>query len=150
MTMKPIQISIFLTFLFYLPLHAQTFQHDAADSFSMAKDSSKEVLMIFSGSDWCKPCMQLRQSILESEAFSTFSDKQLVLLELDFPYRKKNQLPKEQQEHNEQLAEKYNQEGSFPKVILLNSDQVVLGQITYKNNMTTQQFIDQITALQNQ
>lgn len=126
---------------------AQTFYHDINESLALAKSSQKEVLMIFSGSDWCKPCMQLKNSVITSDEFSSFSSDRLVLLELDFPYRKKNRLPKEQQAHNEALAAKYNKEGRFPKVLLFNADQQLLGQINYKKNMPSKDFIDQIKEL---
>ena len=48
--------------------------------------------MIFSGSDWCKPCINLKQSILLTDEFAKFSGEEMVLLELDFPYKKKNKL----------------------------------------------------------
>ncbi len=124
-----------------LASYAQTFQHDMETSREMAKEQEKNILMVFSGSDWCKSCMQLKESILGTENFVQFSDEQLVLLELDFPYRKKNQLPEEQRLHNEQLAEQYNQDGAFPKVVLLNPDKEVLGEITYEKNMQVAQFI---------
>ncbi len=145
--MKCIQLFSFLIFLFTNGLSAQTFQHDMRESLALAKGAQKEVLIIFSGSDWCKPCIQLKKTILHDEDFINFSEENLVLLELDFPYKKKNKLPKEQREHNEQLAEKYNQEGAFPKVVLLDADEKVIGQVSYRNNMLPEQFINQITAL---
>jgi len=69
------------------------------------------------------------------------------MLELDFPYRKKNQLPKEQKAHNEQLAEQYNQEGVFPKVVLLDAEKNIIGQLQYEKNMTAAQFIKQLEVL---
>ena len=128
-------------------IQAQTFHHNFEESRQLANDSNKLVLMIFSGSDWCKPCIQLRKEILEDTAFIAFSNKKLVLLELDFPYKRKNRLSKEQQEHNEQLAEKYNKDGAFPKVVLMDGAGNIIKTIVYKKNMTVDTFIDEIESI---
>ncbi len=103
--------------------------------------------MVFSGSDWCKPCIQLRKEILESEKFKSYSVNHLVLLELDFPYRKKNQLSKAQIAHNERLAENFNAKGIFPFVLLLDSSEDVIKVVTYKKGMSPDIFLEHITAL---
>lgn len=126
---------------------AQKFQHNFEESISAAKANEKNILMVFSGSDWCKPCMQLKKSILSQPEFIAFSEKNLVLLEVDFPYRKKNRLSKQQQKHNEQLAERYNQEGSFPKVLLLDESANTIGEIIFQSNQSTKEFIHQIETL---
>lgn len=140
---KILALSLMLSLCFSF-VQAQTFQHDMEKSLASAQNSQKNVLLIFSGSDWCKPCINLRKSIIESDEFVAFSDENLVLLEVDFPYRKKNQLSKEQQLHNEKLANQYNQEGSFPKVLLLNAEKKILGQIRYQPHLSPAQFIEQI------
>jgi thioredoxin-related protein len=139
-----------LLFLFLLinftsqQINAQAFQHDIVESLELAKQSDKQILMIFSGSDWCKPCILLKETILTSTDFIDYSADNLVLLEVDFPYRKKNRLPKEQQEHNDALAEKYNKDGVFPRVILLDNNQNALGLIEYEKDMDAASFIAQI------
>jgi len=128
-------------------LTAQTIQNNFKESLAIAKETQKGVLMIFSGSDWCKPCMQLKKSILTQREFLEFSDSSLVLLELDFPYRRKNRLPKEQRKHNEELAEKYNKEGSFPKVLLFDDQSKLIGDVAFQPNQSLQEFIHQIKVL---
>ncbi|MBL4706417.1 MAG: thioredoxin family protein [Flavobacteriales bacterium] len=98
---------------------------------ALAKAEKKMILMSFQGSDWCANCMRLEKELFESEQFASFSAKYLVLLKLDFPMRKKNLLPKEQAKHNEALAERYNPKGEFPKVILMDSEGKVLGNLKH-------------------
>ena len=88
----------------------------------IAVKDNKHILLNFSGSDWCAPCIKMKKEVLESEAFLTRSEAQLVLIRADFPRSKKNQLSPEQVKHNEALAEKYNPEGKFPYTLLLNAD----------------------------
>ena len=106
-----------------------------------AKAENKTVLMIFSGSDWCKPCIQLKKEVLSTNEFQSFCSQELVVLNLDFPYKKSSEISEDQKRHNELMAEKYNQEGRFPKVLLLDHGGNVKGSIQYKKGMTTGQFI---------
>lgn len=87
-----------------------------------AKEEQKLILLNFSGSDWCAPCIKMKQEVFESSAFNEMASQKLVLLRADFPRSKKNQLSKDQILHNEKLAEKYNPEGKFPLTLLLNTD----------------------------
>ena len=87
----------------------------------IAKEKNRFILLNFSGSDWCGPCMRMRKEIFESTDFKTFSDTHLVLLNADFPRNKKYRLSKEQQIHNDKLADKYNAAGKFPLTILLDA-----------------------------
>lgn len=91
--------------------------------FSKAKQTASEkhelILLNFSGSDWCGPCMRLKKEIFESDVFSKFADSSLVLVNADFPRNKKNQLDKETTKQNDALADKYNPDGKFPYTVLL-------------------------------
>jgi len=59
-----------------------------------AQDEHKFILLNFSGSDWCGPCIRMHQEIFENDDFKKYADNNLVLLNADFPRLKKNQLPK--------------------------------------------------------
>lgn len=91
-----------------------------------AKATHKQILINFSGSDWCGPCIRLRKEILESESFEQYAAKRLILVRADFPRQKKNQLTKEQIKLNEALAEVYNKDGKFPYTLLVDEDGKVL------------------------
>lgn len=113
--------------------------HDNADeAFASSRATHKPVLLIFSGSDWCAPCIRFQKTVLSDEQFQLYASDHLILLKADFPQRKK--LAKEIEEQNEQLAEKYNPKGQFPHIVLLRSDQSVLSTLPYKNQ-STEQFI---------
>ncbi len=98
--------------------------------FSIAKKESgqqhKLILINFSGSDWCGPCIRLRKEILESQTFENYATDHLVLVRADFPRQKKNQLSKEQVKLNEALADKYNAEGKFPFTLLVDENGKIL------------------------
>src|ERR1700744_6576761 len=79
-----------------------------------AAKSHRLILINFSGSDWCGPCIRERKEILETSTFEGYAADHLVLVRADFPRQKKNQLSKAQVKLNESLADKYNPDGKFP------------------------------------
>jgi|GEM_PF-173049 len=99
---------------------------------ALASENDLNILMVFSGSDWCKPCMKLKKDILLSNEFQKYAINKLVILDLDFPIRKKNQLSKAQTKNNEALAAKYNASGAFPKIVLLKKDETILGEPEFR------------------
>jgi len=92
----------------------------------LAKTKHEFILLNFSGSDWCGPCIKMHSEIFESNAFQEYADSHLVLLNADFPRLKKNKLSADLQKSNDALADKYNPKGIFPYTILLDSDGNVL------------------------
>lgn len=109
-----------------LMVHATSSVIHWENDFEIAKKiagtEKKMILLNFSGSDWCGPCIRLHKEVFESTAFAELAEKKLVLVNADFPRLKKNQLPKQQQAQNEKLVDKYNSSGSFPLTVLLTAD----------------------------
>jgi thioredoxin-related protein len=105
------------------------------------------ILINFSGSDWCGPCIRLRKEILESSTFENYASGHLVLVRADFPRQKKNQLSKDQIKLNEALADKYNAEGKFPFTLLVDETGKVLKSWDGFPNETPDQFVADISAV---
>lgn len=112
---------------------SQDWKYNFEDAKKIASEEGKNIVMIFSGSDWCAPCMRLEKNIWQSEEFKKESAEKWVLLKLNFPRKKANQLSEEHTNHNRALAEKYNREGSFPLVIIMQPDGKILGKLGFKN-----------------
>jgi len=139
--MKNILLSCLL--LFTLSISAQEnsridFQH----SLEKGKETNKNVLLFFSGSDWCAPCVKFKKHYVETDAFKTFSSENLVVFNADFPRLKKNQLPDNITHENEMLADKYNNTGIFPLILLLNSK----GEIIKKWEQCPTETLDEFIA----
>ena len=128
-----------------LNLSAQNWQYNLDDAKTLAKDNSKQILLVFSGSDWCAPCIKLEKKIWNSQTFQDYAEKNLVLLRADFPRLKKNKPSQVQQTHNKFLAKNYNPKGYFPFVVLMDADGQVLNQLGYKN-FEPQDYINAINA----
>jgi thioredoxin-related protein len=93
---------------------------------NIAQKEHKYILLNFSGSDWCGPCIRMRKEFFESGVFKEMADSELVLVNADFPRNKKNQLPPAQQKINDEMADKYNSQGKFPYTLLLDPNGKIL------------------------
>ena len=113
-----------LVFFFVISLG---YSQDWKTNFELVKkeaaSQSKPVVLVFSGSDWCAPCIKLDKSIWQSAEFKEYAAANLILERADFPKKKQN----------DGLAERYNKEGVFPLVVVLDSKGIVLGKTSYKN-----------------
>ncbi len=67
------------------------------------------------------------------------------MLKADFPRKKKNKLTDEQQKQNNQLAEKYNTQGYFPLVVVMDKNDKVLGTTGYEK-METFEYIKLLSS----
>jgi len=114
------------------------------EAFTLAQTSGKEVLLIFSGSDWCIPCIQFNKTILADSSFQHFAHDKLVLLEADFPQRKKIPAPLKTQ--YESLAEQFNPHGAFPQIVLLSPAKKMLAQVPF-NHQTVGDFITTVRQM---
>ena len=119
-------------------LYAQNWQTDFKKAKAIATSENKNIILVFQGSDWCAPCIKLDKEVWASEAFKDYAGNHFVMLQADFPRKKKNQLPEEQQEANAQLAATYNKKGIFPFVLILDCEGTILGQTGYSNISVTE------------
>lgn len=122
---------------------SQTWKTNFEEAKKQAIAENKNILLVFSGSDWCGPCIKLDKNIWQSNEFKKEADKSWVLLKADFPKKKANQLPAEVTENNNKLAEKYNKDGNFPLVVLLDKTGKVLGMTGYQK-MDAAPFLENI------
>jgi len=118
---------------------------DLEQAKSYAAEKHQSILMVFAGSDWCKPCIQFKKDVLQSTNFADRLGDKLSVLYLDFPARRKNKLSKEQTAHNETLAERFNKSGVFPKIVLLDSEEKVLASPTFKGQ-TALDFVHELES----
>lgn len=110
----------------------------------LAKKNQQLILLNFSGSDWCIPCIRMHEEIFEHPAFRQFADTGLVLVNADFPRSSKHKLSKEQVKHNEKLADQYNPNGKFPLTLLLTPDGKVLKEWDGLPSVSAEAFTQQL------
>ena len=84
---------------------------------SKAKKQKKNVLVYFTGSDWCPPCKMLKTDLFDTNEFQELSDN-YILLYIDVP-RNKDLLSAKQLAHNKDLLTKLNKKKVFPLLKVL-------------------------------
>lgn len=99
-----------------------------AEAQKIATAEKKDLLVNFTGSDWCAWCIRLKKEVFSKPEFSVVS-KDFVLVEIDFPQNK----PQSDAEKkiNQSLATQYKIEG-YPTVLLINAKGEVYAQTGYK------------------
>tara|TARA_R110002167_G_scaffold108398_11_gene276823 strand:+ start:215 stop:649 length:435 start_codon:yes stop_codon:yes gene_type:complete len=124
---------VIITLLVSTISNAQEWETNYDQAVARALESKHNIILVFSGSDWCAPCIKLDKNIWQSQAFQSYAKENWVLLRADFPRKKSNKLSEKQMALNAELADKYNKNGHFPLVVVLDPSGNVLGETSYKN-----------------
>ena len=123
-------LAVLLTFLcFSSGAVAADWSTDYAKALQTAKTQNKRVLLDFTGSDWCGPCIQFKKQVFSRPDFAAYAEKNLVLVEVDYPQRKKQSA--ELVKQNERLAKQYGiEEKGYPTVVLLDPNGKIVRELT--------------------
>ena len=140
--MQALLVTLFSSFLF-----STGWGTDFNKAKQSAQSEHKLILLNFSGSDWCGPCIRMHKEIFDNNSFTQFAGDNLVLVNADFPRLKKHELSKDQQAKNDQLADKYDKDGIFPLTVLLGPDGKVLKEWKGFPPVSPEEFTKQVKAI---
>lgn len=98
---------------------AEGWLDDYEKAVAQAKAENKLVLADFTGSDWCGWCKKMVADVFDKDEFKQYAEKNLVLLEIDFPSQKK--LDDKVKAQNAELKKKYEIRG-FPTFVILDGE----------------------------
>lgn len=73
---------------------------DVNKAIELSIESEKPLFMFFTGSDWCGWCIRLQKEVFFKPDFVKWAKENLILVELDFPRRKKLDESLKQQNDN--------------------------------------------------
>lgn len=135
---------LFLATLFFFLVNDPAWLNNLDKAKELAKQENKLILVNFSGSDWCIPCIRMHEQVFASGDFVKYASDNLILVNIDFPRKNKNQLSKDQQKINDALAERYNPTGIFPYTVLLNKEGNKIKVWDGFYNKGVQNFIDEM------
>lgn len=125
--------------------YAQEWQTDFSKVKEIASQQQKPIILVFQGSDWCAPCIKLDREVWSTDSFKKYASEHYVMLQANFPRKKKNALSETQTAANAKLAETYNKKGIFPLVVVLDAKGNVLGKTSYKKT-TPEAYIKELNA----
>jgi len=94
---------------------AEVWVSDWAKAKVTAAESKRDLLVDFTGSDWCSWCIKLREEVFSKPEFEPVG-KDFVFVEIDFP-KDKSKLSEEMQKQNAGLQTEFTVRG-FPTIIL--------------------------------
>ena len=137
---------ISLVVFFSVNAYSQNWMADLEESKKLAVVGNKKIILVFQGSDWCAPCINLDKKIWNSEEFKEYAKNNYVMLRADFPRKKKNALSEIQQKKNNRLAELYNKNGYFPFVVILDKSGKKLGEMGYLK-ISPNEYINKINSI---
>jgi len=100
-----------------LPVNADDhgFTEDAKEAIARAVEQDKDIIFLFTGSDWCPPCKKLEEEVLSEKDFLFEVSKDYVLVKFDFP--KSVEQPKEIAQQNKEYGSKFGV-NSYPTLVL--------------------------------
>jgi thioredoxin-related protein len=81
-----------------------------------ATAEKKDLLLDFTGSDWCSWCIKLNKEVFQEDAFKAGVKDKLVLVELDYP-KDQTKLSAETKAQNEKLRDAFKIQG-YPTLLL--------------------------------
>ena len=88
---------------------------DIMEAQHVSDSLDKPIFAFFTGSDWCGWCHKLEKDVFEKAEFIEWANSKVVLVELDYPRRKK--LPEDVVRQNGQLQQVF-RVSSFPTIWL--------------------------------
>ncbi len=112
--------------LFWLPLNLTAQDYEPAhegwhyilqDAYEESAQTNKPIMALFTGSDWCRPCMRMSKAVFDQPEFKGWAEENVVLLELDFPRRRS--IPDEIRQQNGGLQQALQVRG-YPTVVVFN------------------------------
>ena len=92
---------------------------DVNQAINISVKSGKPLFFFFTGSDWCGWCKRLQKEVFFKPEFITWANKNVVLVELDFPRR--TQLSAELQKQNKQFQQMFGVRG-YPTIWFVNPE----------------------------
>ncbi|MFT5473968.1 MAG: thioredoxin-related protein [Candidatus Promineifilaceae bacterium] len=115
-----------------------------------AKEEKKDLLINFSGSDWCGWCIKLDKQVFNEEAFQAQAGKTFILVVLDFPNKPENKakIPEKLQARNRELQKQFEIRG-FPSVLLVNSDGEAYARTGYQAG-GVEPYLEHLSSLRNE
>lgn len=95
-----------------------------------AKAEKKDLLVDFTGSDWCGWCIKLHDEVFSQPEFAA-AGKGYVFVSLDYPHSDEAKAKVPNPARNQELAQKYAVQG-YPTVLLMTADGDVFGRTGYE------------------
>ncbi len=109
----------------------ERFLADFDEAVKVAKKEHKDLLVDFTGSDWCYWCKKLHSEVFDFDSFLDGAEEGFVLVALDFPNGEEAKKKVPNAARNVELRDKY-KIGGYPTVLLMTPDGDVFAKTGYQ------------------
>ncbi|MDP0492090.1 MAG: thioredoxin family protein [Verrucomicrobiota bacterium JB023] len=130
--------TILLCFVGSAGLVAAEWMTDFAAAREAAASSEKDMVISFTGSDWCDKCQKLAEGVLSKDVFQNTLEDDYVLVTVDFPMGNP-----ELSRSNEPLRIHYGVPG-YPALVLADSEAKPYGLVSYERDWGTDDYLENI------
>lgn len=96
---------------------------------NLSRSTSKPMVLLFTGSDWCTWCIKLEEESLNTSEFADAAGDKFVFVKLDFPLNRAQ--PADISAQNKRLQKQFDVQG-YPTIIILDSKQRKIGHSGYR------------------
>ena len=103
----------------------------------ISSNTNKPLFLFFTGSDWCGWCIRLQKEVFFKPEFKKWANKNVVLVELDFPKRTK--LDEKTLRQNRKLAREFGVRG-YPTIWFATANRTSEGKINI-NKLGSQGYV---------
>jgi protein disulfide-isomerase len=109
-----------------------------------AKEENKPILINFTGTDWCGWCIKIEKEIFSKDEFKAYAKENLILMEVDFPEKKKQS--DEVKAQNKVLDKEFKIEG-YPTIFLIDAEGKKLSEDIGYREGGAQAYVDHLKEL---
>jgi protein disulfide-isomerase len=109
-----------------------------------AKEQNRPILINFTGTDWCGWCIKIEKEIFSKDEFKAYAKENLVLMEVDFPEKKKQS--DEVKAQNKVLDKEFKIEG-YPTIFLIDAEGKKLSEDIGYRKGGAQAYVDHLKEL---
>lgn len=138
-TLKKLTVAVFALFsLAGISLAEEGWMTSIDEAIAKAKTEKKQVMVEFTGSDWCPPCIQMHKAVFSKEEFVKQASEKFILVKIDIPRG-----DKELSKKNQPVLQKYKVQG-VPTVVVLDKEGAELDRFVASKYPSVDSFIEQL------
>jgi protein disulfide-isomerase len=91
---------LFISSSLFSQVQKLTWHTDLEKAIEISTKEKKNLMLFFTGSDWCGWCIRLQKEVFYKPEFIEWANKNVILVDIDFPRNKSKQSIELQQQNN--------------------------------------------------
>ena len=113
---------LFISSSLFSQVQKLTWHTDLEKAIEISTKERKNLMLFFTGSDWCGWCIRLQKEVFYKPEFIEWANKNVILVYIDFP-RNKSKQSIELQQQNNLLQQQFGVQG-YPTIHFVRSEKI--------------------------